>query len=168
MKIFQQMAKSNNIERELESKINNYIEESFLMKNQFNFKEQDQLLEYLPQNLKREYLKDVNKRIFKMLPFIKDLTLHSQYLLAEKIARKISHPDEIIINKGEASKCLILRKGLLGMVINSKGCKRSCKVIQTLKICHNEPAKLLNLGFIRHSPLTFTLRSLTYSILYYF
>jgi hypothetical protein len=29
--------------------------------------------------------------------------------------------DEIIINKGEASKCLILRKGLLGMVINSKG-----------------------------------------------
>jgi hypothetical protein len=59
MKIFQQMAKSNNIERELESKINNYIEESFLMKNQFNFKEQDQLLEYLPQNLKREYLKDV-------------------------------------------------------------------------------------------------------------
>lgn len=53
MKTFQLMAKSNKIDQELQNKINNYIEESFLMTNQFNFKEQDTMLEHLPLALKR-------------------------------------------------------------------------------------------------------------------
>lgn len=171
IKTFQLMAKSNSIDRELENKINNYIEESFLMKNQFNFKEQDTVLEYLPTALRREYLKDVNKRIFKVLPFIKDFTLNSQYILAEHIIRKISHPDEVILNKGDISKCIILRKGLLGMVIKATGLhlkKRPARVIQTLEATKGDDSKLLNLGFISHRPLEYTLKSLTYSILYYF
>jgi hypothetical protein len=53
LKTFQMMVKANNIPRELENKINNYIEESFLIKNQFNFMEQDSLMSGLPTLLRK-------------------------------------------------------------------------------------------------------------------
>jgi hypothetical protein len=105
------------------------------MKTQFNFEEEDMVLEYLPEALRREYLKDVNKKIFRHLDFIRELTLGSQYLLAENIVRKISHPDEIILNKNETTKCIILKKGLLGMVAyNNNQEKKPLEVIQTLSV----------------------------------
>lgn len=74
-----------------------------------------------------------------MIPFIKNLTLRSQYILAENVVRKISHPDEIILNKGESTKCMILKKGLLGMVLNvgRSGKKQICRIIQTLQVLSN-------------------------------
>mgnify|MGYP000945636314 FL=1 len=117
LKTFQMMVKSNKICRELENKINNYIEESCLIRNRFNFLEQDQLLQGLPTLLRKEYLKDVNKRIFNCLPFLRELTVQSKDNLAQSIIRKITHPDEVVLNRGEPEQCLILAKGALGMMI---------------------------------------------------
>lgn len=125
------------------------------------------MLEYLPQALKREYLKDVNKKVFRHLAFIKELTLHSQYLLAEFIVRKISHPDEVILNRMEPAKCIILQKGLLGMVIRHRCDKKPPEVIQTLSVEGNQGSKLLNLAFTKRRRQDYYLRSLAYSIIYY-
>lgn len=48
LKTFQLMARANDLTLELENKVNNYIEESFMLKNQFNFQKQDDLLANLP------------------------------------------------------------------------------------------------------------------------
>lgn len=93
------------------------------------------MLEGLPAPLRKEYLKAVNKRLFEGLPFLKELTLSSRNTLAQNILRRITHPDEIILNKGETEQCLILSKGILGMTIKrSEYLKNPICVIQTLKV----------------------------------
>ena len=45
------MSKDNEISTELVSKVNNFIEQSFEIKEQFEFDEYDQLLSEMPDNL---------------------------------------------------------------------------------------------------------------------
>lgn len=125
------------------------------------------MLECLPQALKREYLKDVNKKVFRHLAFIKELTLGSQYLMAEHIIRKISHPDEIILGRFEPAKCIILHKGLLGMIARRCSESKQPELVQTLSVEKNEGSKLLNLAFIKRRRQDYNLRSLTYSVIYF-
>lgn len=99
-KIFSIMAKSNRISYDLETRINHYIEGSFLIKKEFNFNEQDSLLEYLPSKLKKEYLRESNKSIFANLSIFKDFTDLTRSRMAENMVRIITHPEEIIQKKG--------------------------------------------------------------------
>lgn len=75
------------------------------------------MLEALPAPLRREYLNSVNKKLFDSLPFLKDLTLQSKNNLAQSIVRRVTHPYEIILSKGEPEHCMILSKGILGLTI---------------------------------------------------
>ncbi len=70
-----------------------------------------------------------------------------------------------MLDKGAVSKCLILTDGIFGMAVKKKGRNQ---IVQTLETTFRQPAKMLSLAFIRQRPISYILKSLTYSIVYYF
>ena len=101
LKIFQQMSSKNKISNELESRVKNYIEKSYQIRKEFNFAEEDKVLDSLPENIRRDYLKETNIKMFKQMTFLKNLTAKTQALLASKLKRQIMHPEQIIQRKEE-------------------------------------------------------------------
>ena len=74
LKTFHMMCRENDIQEELESKVTRYIEQSFQIKESFQFDEYDSVLETLPKNIQSEYLKEANKVLFGKLGFLGNLS----------------------------------------------------------------------------------------------
>lgn len=74
IKTFKILSNRNNISEDLELKIHNYIEESTNIKKKFNFEEESKFISTLPTELKADFLKESNKKIFQNLVFLKSLT----------------------------------------------------------------------------------------------
>ena len=55
LKTFHQMCQENEIPNEIESKVCNFIEESYQIKEQFEYDSHDEVLESLPKTMQREY-----------------------------------------------------------------------------------------------------------------
>jgi hypothetical protein len=86
------LSNRNNISEDLELKIHNYIEESTNIKKKFNFEEESKFISTLPTELKADFLKESNKKIFENLVFLKNLTEKTLLAMAEVIQMKICHP----------------------------------------------------------------------------
>lgn len=54
---------------------------------------------------------EANRNIFKSLEVLKTMTLRTQELMAKQIVKKVCHPEELLIRKGEPMKLYILQKG---------------------------------------------------------
>ena len=64
IKTFKILSNRNNLTEDLELKIHNYIEESTNIKKKFNFEEESKFISTLPTELKADFLKESNKKIF--------------------------------------------------------------------------------------------------------
>ena len=62
---------------DLQSRINNFIEKSFEIKNTYNLKGQEETLSILPEKLRNEFKKRVNTKLMENLIFFKDLNRKS-------------------------------------------------------------------------------------------
>lgn len=58
------LAEENDITEELESKVCNYIDESDKMKKKFGFEAEKEFVSNLPSELKADFLKESNIKIF--------------------------------------------------------------------------------------------------------
>ena len=69
-----------------------------------------------------EYKKEANKAIFDHSSFFKSLSRKTLLKMAELVERKISHPKEVLMKKGDKAEFMILQKGslLLTCKVNSK------------------------------------------------
>jgi hypothetical protein len=93
------LSEKNDIPQELTLKINNYIEESSIIKNNFNFEENKNFIESLPHSLKVDFLRESHKKVFNVLPFFRNLTQNTLVKLAESLEMMITHPDQVILKK---------------------------------------------------------------------
>ncbi len=64
IKTFKNLSSRNNLSESLEMKVHNYIEESTNIKKKFNFQEESNFISTLPRELKADFLKESNKKIF--------------------------------------------------------------------------------------------------------
>lgn len=93
IKTFKILSSRNNLSENLEMKIHNYIEESTNIRKKFNFQEESNFISTLPRELKADFLKESNKKIFEGLTFFKNLTQNTLLSFAESIQMKICHPE---------------------------------------------------------------------------
>ena len=105
------LAEENQISDDLLSKINNYIRQTDSIEKKFNFESDRQFISSLPTDLKGEFLKESNKKIFKGLAFFKSLTEKTLMNLAERINIKIAHPEEVVFQRKDPFRFMILKKG---------------------------------------------------------
>ena len=70
------------------------------MKKKFQFDTDKAFVSGLPEELKGQYLKESNFKMFKGVQFFSTLTEKTLLALAEHIEIKITHPEEIIF-KGD-------------------------------------------------------------------
>ena len=64
LKFFHRMCKENEIHKDLEEKIANYIVRTYEMKENFCEEEYDQIIKSLPKSFQTEYYVDANKSLF--------------------------------------------------------------------------------------------------------
>lgn len=62
------------------------------MKKEFGFEDEKQFISKLPPELKAEFLKESNIKIFQNITFLKSFTEKTLLNLAENIEVKIAHP----------------------------------------------------------------------------
>lgn len=161
------MSMENDLSMQLQTRIVNFIQESFEIKEAFLYDEYDALIEKLPLNLKSEYRKEANRSLFESIPFVNLLSKKSLFNLAEKVHRKIAHPEEIISKKGQPIDFLILDKGQLDYICKNSSKAVNGKSILKLKASKSGRSKLISLGFIKNKKFNFQLKSLDYSLIYY-
>ena len=100
--------------------------------------------------------------------FLNNISKKSLVKLAESITRKICHPEEIVVKKGNFSDFIILRKGELGMACRNQSLIDG-KVIEVLTVNDDEKCnkpKIFSLDFIKNKVIDFNLKSLNYSDIY--
>ena len=115
-KTFKQLSDKYELSNELEWKINHYIEESVNIRKKFNLEEENNFLQKLPSDLKKEYLKESNRSIFYHLTFFGNLVDKTLYAFAEHIEMSISHPEQTLRRLDDEYNLLILRQGEIGFV----------------------------------------------------
>ena len=87
--------------------------------------------------------------------------------MAEMVERKICHPSEVILKKGDFAEFMILQKGKVNFCCNTnKNNSLNNKVVVKIIVGENEKAKLLSLDFIKNRILKYDIVSNDYSILY--
>lgn len=166
LKTFNSMAKISEISEELENRVNNFIEGSTLIREEFNFHEQDRLLESIPRELRTEYLREANLRIFNHLQILRDFTMKSKKLIAEAIVKKVAHPLELLVKRDDNLRLLILKKGEVAFCIRNHNQRSSSVVLNTLRVDSKEAPRLVSIGFVRPRASLHDIRSQSYSILY--
>ena len=97
------MCEENEIPVDLETKVANFIGQEYEIQENFQFDEQDAVIESLPNDLQKELRKEANKVLFDGVGFLSYLSKKSMLKMAELVDRKICHPEEIILRKGEKS-----------------------------------------------------------------
>lgn len=145
------LAEDNDISVGLHSKINNFIQESDKVKKSLMFEADKELLSKLPADIKAEYLKECNKKIFNHLFFFKDLTLKSLLVLAEKLEVKIAHPREIIYDGRSRMYFQILREGRMGYYTNIPDSEHHKTLIDEVRAKKSEGYKLLHLEMLKNN-----------------
>lgn len=71
------------------------------MRKKFQFEADREFISALPEELKGEFLKESNIKVFKNLGFFKNQTEKTLITLAEHIEVRIAHPEEIVFKGGE-------------------------------------------------------------------
>lgn len=168
MKTFHKMCKENQIPNQIETKISNFIDESYRIKETFEHDYEEQVMNFLPKSMQLEYRKQSNKILFDNVGFLNNISKKSLVRLAESITRKICHPEEVIVKKGSFTDFIILRKGELGMACRNNSLIDG-KVIQVLTVSnqdHSSKPKMFSLDFIKNKVINFNLKSLNYSDIY--
>ena len=87
------MCEENEIPSDLETKITNFIGESYEIQENFEFDEHDAVIESLPKDMQKEYRKEANKILFDGVGFLSYLSKKSMLKMAELVDRKICHPE---------------------------------------------------------------------------
>jgi hypothetical protein len=106
--------------------------------------------------------------MFDGLGFLNNLSLKTLLKMAELVERKIAHPNETLLKKGEKSEFMILQKGKLCFCCKphrAPDSKLEGKVMDVVEV-KNEKAKLVSLDFIRNKELQYNMKSDSYSVLY--
>jgi hypothetical protein len=109
---------------------------------------------------------EANRNIFKNLVVLKNMTLRTQELMAKQIIKKVCHPEELLVKKGEPMKLFILQKGEIGLCARFHQTMFSVTT-DRIRIEDKSQPKLLSLGFIKSKNVVCDIKSLTYSILFY-
>jgi hypothetical protein len=112
-------------------------------------------------------LKESHKKIFQNLPFFKHLMQRTLFNFAQKIEMHICHPEEIIQHIDEPHNLLILKGGEVGFTCRKNGCDFNNTVVDQIKVSNISEPLLLSLSFINTPRLTYEIKSLEYSILYF-
>lgn len=133
LKYFHKMCQQNKVHEQLQTKICNFIEESYQIKQAFQFDQYQQVLQSLPKNIHSQYIKQCNKHLFEV-PFFNSLNRKTILSLAEVVCRRITHPDQVIKRKGELSDFTILQKGTIGFVCKRNKSILNGSVIETFSI----------------------------------
>lgn len=107
-----------------------------------------------------------HRNIFKNLAMLKNFTLRTQELMAKHIIKKVCHPEELLVKKGEPMKLFILQKGEIGLCARFHQTMFSI-ITDRIRIENKQEPKLLSLGFIKSKNIICDIKSLTYSILFY-
>ena len=133
------MCEENDIPLELETKVTNYIGQEYEIQENFQFDQQDAVIESLPKDLQKQLRKEANKVLFDGVGFLSYLSKKSMLKMAGLVDRKICHPEEIILRKGEKSQFMILQKGTLGFACRTTSSQSSLnnKNIEELKVENN-------------------------------
>lgn len=114
------MSEDDNIPAGLTNEIVSFIDQSFEIKDKFQFEEYENIVASLPLAKRSELKKEANQNIFCAIPFANLLSKNSMMTLAEKIHRKVAHPEEIIHKKGQIFNFTILKKGQIGLCCKTK------------------------------------------------
>ena len=134
LNISRRVAEENNIDEELHTKINNFVQQSDEINKKFNHETDKKFIERLPSHVKSELLKQSNKRIFKNLFFFDKLTFKTLFQLAEIIEVKIAYPEELIFSVGQEKNFMILREGEVGYFTNNPESKYDHWLIDKLAV----------------------------------
>ena len=89
------------------------------------------------------------------------------FSFAQKIETRVCHPEEIVQHLDDPHNLLILKGGEIGFTCKKPGCKYNSTVIDQLKVLNLANPVLISLGFIRNPRLTYEIKSLAYSVLYF-
>ena len=166
LKIFHRMCKENEVCNQVESKISNFIEESYQIKETFEHDARDEVIEFLPRHLQSEYRKEANKILFDGLGFLNNLSKKSLLTLAEEVNRRICHPEEVIVKKGNITDFCIIQKGCVAFTCRNRS-DLDNKVIELLAVEGESKPKIMSLDFIKNKPTSYNIKSVNYSIIYY-
>lgn len=165
-KIFKKLTDQNHVPEDLTFKISNYIEESANLKKMFNFEEDQEFLNELPDNLRVSYLREANKEVMKQLVFFKDLLDKTLYSFAARIETKISHPQEVIRAINDDFDLLILRKGEIGYGCMKKGCGLNEEIFDLVRVDEGDDPFLTSLDFVSKIRPLYEIISLSFSVLF--
>lgn len=98
--------------------------------------------------LKKQYLKESNKKIFEHIEFFKSFISKTLYNLAERIEMRVSHPDEVIQKADDDYNLIILKSGQIGYFCKKTSFNLKDFVMNVKTIQENDKPYLLNLDFI--------------------
>ena len=133
MKTWKNLSKTNDIDENLNFKLERYIEESFNIQTKLKFEEEEEFTSKLPKNLREEFLRESNKKILNRINYFKNFTAKTINEIAHSLVPRIVHPDEIVFKKEEEFKFQILKKGQVGYYPGSEFQKNSKFRIELLE-----------------------------------
>jgi hypothetical protein len=166
LKIFKKLADKHHINDDLTWKINSYIEEHVNIKKLFNIEEEMQFVEKLPTAYKVEYTKEANKVVFQDLMFFSHMMEKTLISLAEKLEKRITHPEEIILGSEQNLNLLILKNGEVGYISRKGGRSFSNIIIDRLEVSIDKHPFLLHTNFITKGKCPYAIKSIVYSVIY--
>ena len=97
--------------------------------------------------MKKDYLKQSNKKIFEEIPFFTNFMSKTLFNLAEKIEMKVTHPEEVVQHLNDDYNLMILKSGSLGFVAKRPNVSIKPFVMDILSMNGDSPI-LVNLDFI--------------------
>ena len=159
-KTFKQLSDKYELSNELEWKINHYIEESVNIRKKFNLEEENNFLQKLPSDLKKDYLKESNRSIFYHLTFFGNLVDKTLYAFAEHIEMSISHPEQTLRRLDDEYNLLILRQGEIGFTSKRRNCNFNDMIIDRVKVTDVKRPFLLGLEFLTRRRPVYEIKSL--------
>ena len=134
------LSENNDISDELTTKIDDYIEECYSIKREFNIEEDSAFISSLPNSIKKSFFRESNKKVFDDLPFFGNLSEATLMKLAEKLEMFVAHPDQTIMKKNDKPMILILKHGTIVFRPNGEG----KEVIDLIAVKEKDAPRLLS------------------------
>jgi hypothetical protein len=117
--------------------------------------------------MKKQYLKESNKKIFESILFFKAFVSKTLYNLAEGIEMRVSHPEEVIQHVDDDYNLIILKAGQIGYACRKSTFLPRDFIMDAVSLREGEDPRLLNLDFILRKRVPHEIRSLQYCIFFF-
>lgn len=123
------------------------------------------MLDKLPKTFYQQFKEESTVGIFGDIPFFRSLPLSKLREISMKIEKKLTHPEEIVIQFNTVPDILIANNGRIALTMNRVGSSTHGKEIQAFDIGGDE-YKMLSMYFFANKKVNYDVVCKKYTIIY--